>query len=59
MEISLIEHGWKYCENILNHKQRKLLQDSISDIVSSENIQSLGKFDKMRGNVIQDGDLEV
>jgi hypothetical protein len=59
MEISLIEHGWKYCENILNHNQRKLLQDSISDIVSSENIQSLGKFDKMRGNVIQDGDLEV
>jgi len=59
MGISLLEHGWKYYDNLLNHKQRKLLLDSISDIVSSDNIQSLGTFDKMRGNVIQDGDLEV
>jgi hypothetical protein len=57
--ISLLEHGWKYFDNILNPKQRKLLQESISDIVSSDNIQSLGTFDQMRGNVIQHGDLEV
>lgn len=57
--ISLIQHGWKYYDNILNPKQRKLLQESISDIVSSDNIQSLGTFDPMRGNVIQHGDLEV
>ena len=57
--ISLIEHGWKYYDNILNHKQRKLLQDSIADIGSTEDILKLGTHDNMRGNVIQHGDLEV
>lgn len=58
-EISLLEHGWKYYDNLLSPKQRRLVQESVSEIVSSDDIQSLGTFDKMRGNVIQHGDLEV
>jgi hypothetical protein len=58
-QVTLLEQGWKYYDNILNPKQRKLLQESIADITSSKDLQSLATFDPMRGNVIQHGDLEV